>query len=774
MFRLLRARTSLAAGLAVLAVAFAACEQGDPLEAVRKQQEAGDFAGSLDPLRKLIAERPDDPEANYLYGVGLLYTAEPTLATFPLRKAMDDPAWLVPAGMQLAQAGLVSADFNEVVNATTRILEKHPEEVQALLFRAQARAHWRQDVEAALADANKVLELQPDMLEVYEPKILALLALDRKAEAREALAEAGRKLPDAHVPESVMAWHCSTTAVFAAEAGEVEVAREGFKKCLEQHPTDPTVVSDAMTFFDAHRDFESSLAAVRTAYEKSPKDRTLRFGLAERLRAAGKAGEGEALLRDATGDEDPRAQYVAWIDLARYRHGMREHASAVEAWERAVALMPQLGQPDPQVLFQYADALVISGQHDRALEIAEQISVPAQQHLIRGRVAQERRQYAKALAEFDEAIKVWPNNAFARYYTALAAERLGNFDRALEEYRYAIRTDVAATDARTRASRLLISEGQLLQAYQLLFLEVDKAPLDPEGELLSMYLMARVANPKQLQNALVTLRQRNPARYPLALARGAEGAAEMAGPRSALGLVSQAPGIDYTAPGSAPVLRAIVRFAYAAKQPAVADAFVTKALKAHPDAAVFHELRGLYLELGTSADAARAAYARALEIDPNDQGALAGLGRLTLASDPAKALEFFDRAAAVDPNDTDVQLGAARALRAARRPDEATRRLDVLLEQHPYVADAAIEAVAIDLERDAVNAKTLERAKRAVRFGGGLPAMDQLSQVHAKLGQAEDAARVAARAKEIRDQQEARSQAPAGPATPAPKADTAG
>ena len=79
---------------------------------------------------------------------------------------------------------------------------------------------------------------------------------------------------------------------------------------------------------------------------------------------------------------------------------------------------------------------------------------------------------------------------------ALAAEKLGDFDRALEEYRYSIRISVGATDARTRAARLLIAQGQDLRAYQLLFLEAGNAPLESEGELLSMYLMARVANPQ--------------------------------------------------------------------------------------------------------------------------------------------------------------------------------------------------------------------------------------------------------------------------------------
>ena len=747
----LRSRSSSAAGL-LLALLVLACGAADPLDSIRKQQEAGDFDGSLAPLRELLAQRPKDPEVNYLYGTALLYTSQPSLALFALRQAMDDPDWLVPAGLQLAQAGLASWDFNEVVRATTRILEQHPDEVQALLLRAQARAHWRQDAPLALADADRVLELRPDMVEAYEPKILALIALDRHPEAREALAEAGRRMSGTEVSKSVLAWHCSTTAIFSAEEGEIDTARRQHDGCLEKYPIDPTVVSNAIEFFDAHKDRERALEVMQAAHAAAPDERSFRVNLANRLRLAGKPGDGEAILLDATRADDPGLASAAWTDVATFRHGLGEHAAAAEAWERAIALVREHGKPEPQLLFQYADALVVSGQLDRALRVADEISVPAQKHLIVARVAQEQGQHAKALAEFDQALEVWPNNAFAHYYAALSAEKLGDFDRALEEYRYAIRTSVGATDARTRAARLLIAEGQPLKAYQLLFLEVGTAPLEPEGELLSMYLMARVANPNQVRTSLLALGRRDPVRYLAALARAADGAAEIAGPAAGVHMLEHAPGVDYTAPVSAGVDRALVRFAHAAKQTDVAERVVAAALKAHPEAAAFQALRGLHLELAKAPpDDVRAAYTKALQLDPQNVDALAGLGRLDLGTDPARALEYFERAEKADPNEVDRMLWTARALRANARPEEAAQHLDLLLDREPFEADAAAERVSIDLARGTVTPRTLDRALRAVRFGGSVEALERLSDVYTRLGQADEAAKAAERARALRE-----------------------
>jgi len=194
-------RRPLAAAL-LGCLALCGCQEVDSSELIRirGQQATGDYTGSIEPLLELLKTQPDDAETNYLYGRALAMTQQPSLATWSLRKAMQDPEWLLPAGRELAFAALTTSDFNEVVEATGRILEREPEDVPALLMRAQAHAYWRKEPEKALEDANRVLEISPDTLEAFEPRILALLALGRQEEASEALAEAGRRMASFDVP----------------------------------------------------------------------------------------------------------------------------------------------------------------------------------------------------------------------------------------------------------------------------------------------------------------------------------------------------------------------------------------------------------------------------------------------------------------------------------------------------------------------------------------------------------------------------------------------
>jgi tetratricopeptide (TPR) repeat protein len=742
----------LAAALLVC-LALCGCEEADSLEAIRQQQATGDYEGSLEPLLELLTTRPDDAETNYLYGRALALTQRPSLATWSLRKAMEDPEWLLPAGKQLAFTALTTSDFNEVVEATGRILEREPGDVSALLMRAQAHAYWRKEPEKALEDANRVLELNPDTLAAFEPRILALLALGRQEEASEALAEAGRRMASFDAPESVLAWHCATTAVFADDAGDIERARETWSQCLDQHASHTNVVWSAMKFFDAQQEWDRSLEVMRAALAGEPTSRAFRVGLAERLRLAGEAAEAEALLREGTRSDDPQLAAQAWMDLGRLRLAMREYGAAAEAMGRAVELAREAGgSPSSQLAFEYADALILAGQLGRARAVSEVIPVPAQRQLIRARIAQERRDPARALAEFDEALRFWPDNHWARYYAAVAAEELGDFERALQEYRYAMRINASATDARTRAARLLAAEGQSVVALRALRMLPEA--LEPEGQVLSARLSALLGDMEGVSRVLASLAERHPALFGRALAEVAESVDQQAGPVAAVRILRQAAGVDFDDPRHASALRALVRFAREADDPSAAQAALQSALAAHPEAGVFREIRALDLELsGAPAEDVRAAYAGALELAPGNALALAGAGRLALAlaDDPDETLSLFDRAAAANPSDPEPKLQSAKILVARGEADAAVERLDALLVQHPFQAEAAALRARLDLERGVATARTLERALRAARFGGGVEALDLLARVYQARDDPELAAQVAERARALRE-----------------------
>jgi tetratricopeptide (TPR) repeat protein len=735
-------------GLGLLCIA--ACEPTDPLEAVREGQNAGNFAATIEPLRELLSIQPKDPETNYLYGRALVATQSPELALYSLHEAMEDPEWLTRAGFQLAYAGLASDDFNEVVNAMTRVIEVEPENIDALLLRAQAHAHWKMDPTLALEDAEAVLDLDPDRLEAYEPLILAHIALEQPEEASEELAKVGRRLIDTDAPESVRAWHCSTTAVFIAEGGgDLQMAEKTWEECLARYPADGTVVDKAVRFFDNQQQHARSLEIVRTAYLEVPESRIFRVALAGRLLLKGHADEAEAVLLEGTKSEQPELAAEAWGDLGELRYSAGRLQSAADAFEQAFILTDP---PDPQTAFRYADSLVVAGELDRALEQSEKLTVEAHQRLIRARVAQERGDNEKALEDFSEASRLWPDNPWGRYYAARSAEALGLWDRALEEYRYSIRINTGATDARTRAARLLTAQGRFLPAYHLLFLRIDEFPIDREGMILAAYVVAHASNASQLQDLLQKHLAKDPASYPAALIRAAEGLAENGQPAAARNLLRGAPGIDLAAGDNAKVLSALVRFAHQAGTADDASSVVAAALETAPNTAGYHAARGLDLELGqASLGDVRSAYEHAVELDPHDAEALEGLGRSSLPDDPERALEWFERARAADPLAEGPALGAARTLIIMNRLDDAARGLDGLIESNPFSAEAIAERADLDLKRGIATPRTLDLARRGVRLGRKAEDFERLSAVLSRLGESGRAETAAERARKLRE-----------------------
>lgn len=736
--------------LLLLVPAFAGCRPSDPLAAVREQQAEGDFEGSIEPLRKLLEERPGDGEVAYLYGRALGATGQPSLAEWPLRRAMEDPAWLVPAGLELANGALGSRNFPVVLEVVDRILAAEPDHATALLMRANARAHSRLDHEGALADAERVLELEPENLEAMEPRILALLGLGRAEEAGRAIEELGKRIEEAQVGSELRGWHCATAALFAEESGEAELAEQRWSECLERYPAHANVVANAIEHYEERRDVRRSIAILRTALEQDPSSREVRVALADRLRLMGAPGEALDLLLEATRAEKPALAAAAWIDVTGHHQELREYRAAAKAAEHALELARQAGEPHADLLFTYADSLVLAGDFDRALAVAEELKAPAHRELIQARVAQERGQAAEALRHFEEAFRLLPNNPWARYYAARAAETLGDFERAIESYRYAIRIAAGATDARVRLARLHLAEGRPAEALQVLRVQAERAFLDLEGELLSLRLWGRLGDEAALRRQLAAFREGRPELLAQTVASAAEGVRERAGAEAALRFLGEVEGLDLSDPRHAEALRALVRLSDQVGRPGEAEKSVLAALRAHPEAADFHEIHGLWLELRGSTEA-RASYLRALELDPKSARALSGLGRLSFERSPDQAAALFEQAAQADPSDAGSQRDAARALAASGKREAAQARLEKLLAQEPWSADAARELALLQLDAGPPTERTLELARRAVRFGGGAPALELLARVHEGRNEPEQAADAAARARALRE-----------------------
>jgi len=132
---------------------------------------------------------------------------------------------------------------------------------------------------------------------------------------------------------------------------------------------------------------------------------------------------------------------------------------------------------------------------------------------------------------------------------------------------------------------------------------------------------------------------------------------------------------------------------------------VGRALELDPDMCMALMTRSALHRMAGDEAAARADLSRVIELDQGDDAAAAhyNLGVLELGGDPSAALSHFSAGRALDPEDPDYALGAARALAALGRGEEAAAALDEaeeLAPDYPRIAEVRAE---LEGEGDAVN-----------------------------------------------------------------------
>ncbi len=702
----------------LLVAAATACGPRDPLEQVRLLQDgSGDHAGSLELLNDLLESRPDDPEVHHRHGVALISTGNPSQAIWSLKKALASPAWVERAGMPLAGVFTAIGNHDDAIETYGLVLDQKPDLVPALLGRGRARIASRRHYEEALADADRVLELDPDEIEALTLRALALLALERAEEADLVLQQLEGLYRDDSLALHGSPGLCAARATFAREKGEIELAEKRYEQCLELFPSEDLVLEAAVQFFDDSGRFERSEEVLARALEEAPAAHAIRFHLVRRLLARGATEAAEKRVREATTLPSLADAATGWSNVALWEIDQGRFDAAAEAFAHARELDPTRSL---ELAFGYADALAVAGRYEQALRVVEETGLPTYQALVRGRVALLRGDPAQALEHLSEGVRLWPDNPMARYYLAVAAEQVGDFALAVEQYRYAMRIDVRSTDAYLRLARLHAAEGRLDEAASILSFQPTGRPEELPAGLLHLEILARLdARPPAYLKRFFS----HPDRQARALAAVARGRAARHGPADAAKHL-RGQKIDFADPIHAAALEALIEALGASGHFETGLVLVAAGLRQHPEAAAFHALRGRALILsGAPSASARAAYQRALAIDARHPVALVGLARLHAESGEREpALGLYERALVVAPDDRDSARAAAALLVALDRREEAEQRLAGLIRAHPYDAPAALALAELRLARGVEDERTLALARRAVHFRGGPPA----------------------------------------------------
>lgn len=728
----------------LVALAIALCATGCkddpvPLEDLHAMQARGAFEETLEPLRQHLAERPDDPELNYLYGGALLRTGSPDRAIWAIRKAATDPRWEEAASIQLGTAAIATREWANAITIATKILDSNPDSEAALLMRGNARLEEKSDYEAALDDFESLIELNPQNVEAQAARVAALIAVGRVEDAADALDVLTSTSSMQTAPPGVRARICTVAALFASERRLEDEAERRFAECLEAHPLDSTVLESYVSFLDDGGRFDEARALLLAAVERSPDNSALRIGLARRLILNEHFEQSEALLREGTERPNPWVASDAWATLADHYVALQDPGAAADAYRKS---LEQVATPTAHQQLTLGDILARANRNDEAMEIARAIDNEVYRGLIEARVMMNRGDPEAALAVLDTVLPRWPNNPGARYWAARAAEQLGRFDRAVEEYRQAVRSGPGFTDAGVRLARLRLAESSFEDAWNAVNRFIDERPNDPHAARILMRI-ATLTGPETRLRVLTQQLASRPS-WPDAVAERARTIAALTTPERGLDTLRVASGLDLTHPVNSEALRALVDLLLDLERGEEALAAIDEGLAKAPDSARFLELRGRVMLALDRAGEAVSATTRAIEGAPRDGRAREAHGLALLARGELEAaLEAFAEARRLDPGLVTAYTAPGRALaEAGGRRADALDLWRALLAERPEHTGAALTLGRAQLResegrsegRNERLAEALALAERAERFGGGKDALALRVEVLEALG----------------------------------------
>lgn len=711
------------ARIALLVIAAVALGCGPPrIEELRALQEAGEIERTIEPLRDLLAAEPDNAEARYRLGLALAQTGQPSLAVAHLRRAANTDEFGVDAGLLLATTQLSLNTPDQALAVVEEVLAREPENVMALVVRAQA-ALGAAKGEIALESADRLLLLEPGGYQGLALRAFALEKLDRIDEAEQALEAAQAAAQDG--PPAVAANTCILQAqFFASIRKDVDRGVAQAEECLERYGSEPNTASLVLGFFDDVKRPENAIELLRAQLAEQPDALQIRVLLARKLAGSERAEEAVELLREGAQSLDSPA---AWASLASLLRHQKQPEAALEAIDRAMA---GLTDPPDELRFERAAVLIDLERFDDAEVEAGPLQEPAYRDLVLGRVALGRGQPALALEQLQRSITAWPNNAPARLAAARAALALGDLDEALSQLREAVRLDVAGSDAALELARVQLERGEFEEAVAFARRHLgSRGVTGPEAHLIAARARAALGQHDKAEALLADLAEHEPfaghaeaeRAYLDRERRGADAALERL----------EASQLDLREPANELALTALVDLAIEAGHAERARKAAERAAAAHPEHAPFHALVGRVALAQGDPDAARQAFERARDADPALAAALVGLGRIALAAgDADRAVALFDDAARSSPDDSAPLYGAAQAFLQAGRTDEAERRLEALIGAHPGHAAAANDLAWLLAEQRRDLDRALDLARRASRLMPSPDLQDTLGWVH--------------------------------------------
>jgi tetratricopeptide (TPR) repeat protein len=612
------------------------------LERGNKLFDEKDYKGAVIEYRAAVAHDPSSGIARQKLAQTLQLIGSPDAAWREFVRAADllpdNEAAQLDAGYALLQTG----QYEDARSRAERVLARNSSSLKAQMLRAYAAAGLR-DIDSAVKDVQKALELDPSRALNYANLGSLELARGRAEEAEAALKQA---------------------AVLAA-------------------PNDPTPELALGNFYWRMRRYAEAEAAMKAAVARKPADVKANSTLATLYMVTGRAADAEAPLKATAANADA---FEAQLTLADYYVGRNRQKEAIPVLERLLAREEVRSAASARL----AGIEYVEGHPDAAYKKLDELLARQPRNapilvlktrwlLFEGRT-DEALTTAKAAVAADaksvEALYVLGNVHVARRET----------EPAMAAYKGVLGLNPRMVPAQLDLAKLNMATGQPAAAVQLATNALATAPKNLEARLALVQGLRRQGNYTRASEEL----------KPLLVAAPKAAAVQVEAGEIALGqkdLTRAAAAFDQALaldPGMFAAIAGRVTVDLAQKRTPEALRRVEAALARNPKNAPIIALAGRTYAVSGDLRRAEDLYQRALDADPGYMPAYHQLGQVYVREKRLdEARQRYEVAIQRQPTNIAAHTMVAMLLQAQNRNTEAKARYEKILQIDPRSAVAA-------------------------------------------------------------------------------------
>jgi tetratricopeptide (TPR) repeat protein len=356
---------------------------------------------------------------------------------------------------QCENQGAFSSDI--AISACARLIQSGKETPDlAIAYSNRGKAYYAKgELDQALADCNKAIELDPKLAAAYSTRGKAYYGKD---EVDRALADYNKAIE--LDPKLAVAYN--NRGLVYGDKGEVDRALADYNKAIELDPTLAVAYNNRGIVYKHKGEFDQALADYNKALELNPKNDAAYYN---RGIVYHDKGELDRALADYNKAIELDPNYAAaYSDRGRVYYAKEELDQALADYSKAIEL-------DPKLVAAYSNRGLVyddKGEHDRAIaDCSKAIELDpklAAAYTNRGKAYYAKGEVDRALVDYNNAIELDPKLTAAYTNRGVVYHDKGELDQALADYNRAIQLDQKYAAAYYNRGNVYHDKGELDQA----------------------------------------------------------------------------------------------------------------------------------------------------------------------------------------------------------------------------------------------------------------------------------------------------------------------